>query len=148
MASSQDAVAVYVELSAAIGQLQARGLHQSVKWAAEQLVGLPEEAWELGVAQAAKAAAQQQEPQHPRLVQGRNFFELKVRRDSRPPCKMLQAAKAESSLSPSHGRQPAGLGASDTYAHAWTAPSLGHVAHTHVALTLSAAGRRGHSGSR
>jgi hypothetical protein len=78
MASNQDAVAVYVELSAAVSQLRARGLHQSVKWATEQLVGLPEDAWKLGAAQAAKLSAQQQELEHPKLVQGRNFFELKV----------------------------------------------------------------------
>lgn len=78
MASSQDAVAVYVELSSAISQLRARGLHQSVKWAAEQLVGLPDEAFEAGAAQAAKLEAQQLEPEHPKLAQGRNFFELKV----------------------------------------------------------------------
>jgi hypothetical protein len=78
MASNQDAVAVYVELSAAVSQLRVRGLHQSVKWAAEQLVGLPEEAWELGAAQSAKLSAQQPELEHPKLVQGRNFFELKV----------------------------------------------------------------------
>jgi hypothetical protein len=80
MASSQDAVAVFVELSSAISHLQARGLHQSVKWAAEQLVGLPDEAFELGAAQAAKVAAQQLELEHPKLAQGRNFFELKVSR--------------------------------------------------------------------
>lgn len=77
MASSHDA-AVYVELSSAITQLRARGLHQSVKWAAEQLVGLPEDAWEQGASQAAKLAAQQLELEHPKLIQGRNFFELKV----------------------------------------------------------------------
>jgi hypothetical protein len=101
MASSQDAVAVYVELSAAIGQLQARGLHQSVKWAAEQLVGLPEEAWELGAAQAAKLAAQQQEPEHPRLVQGRNYFELKVwwcGASAVSRAKTVQAARSSSCL--------------------------------------------------
>lgn len=70
---------MYVELSSAIAQLRARGLHQSVKWAAEQLVGLPEDAWEQGAAQAAKLAAQQPELEHPKLIQGRNFFELKVR---------------------------------------------------------------------
>lgn len=111
MASSQDAIAVYVELSAAIGQLQARGLHQSVKWAAEQLVGLPEEAWELGAAQAAKAAAQQQEPQHPRLVQGRNFFELKVWCGATAiPCARRCRQPKQWCLSPSLGRQPAGPG--------------------------------------
>lgn len=78
MASSQDAAGVYVELSSAITQLRARGLHQSVKWAAEQLVGLPEDVWEQGAAQAAKLTAQQAELEHPKLVQGRNFFELKV----------------------------------------------------------------------
>lgn len=85
MASSQDAVAVYVELSSAIGQLQARGLHQSVKWAAEQLVGLPEEVWESGAAQAAKLSAQQLQREHPKLVQGRNYFELKVRKKQAAP---------------------------------------------------------------
>lgn len=69
---------MYVELSAACLQLRARGLQQSVKWAAEQLVGLPEEAWELGATEAAKLAAQQLGPEHPKLVQGRCFFELKV----------------------------------------------------------------------
>lgn len=74
------AASVYVELSLAIVQLRSRGLQQSVKWAAEQLVGLPEEVWEAGAAQAAKLAAAQQEPEHPKLVQGRCFFELKVGR--------------------------------------------------------------------
>jgi len=71
---------VYVELSTAIQQLRARGLQQSVKWASEQLVGLPEEVWEVGAAQAAKLAVQLElsQPEHPKLVQGRCFFELKV----------------------------------------------------------------------
>lgn len=73
-----DAVSIYVELSAAIGELQARGLQQSVKWAAEQLVGLPDHAFEAGAKQAAEATARAVQPEHPRLVQGRSYFELKV----------------------------------------------------------------------
>lgn len=78
MAASQDAVAVYVELSEVIHQLKARGLHESVRWAAEQLVGLPEESWQQGSAKFAKLSAQQQHPEHPKLVQGRCLFDAKV----------------------------------------------------------------------
>jgi hypothetical protein len=73
-----DAVSLYVELSAAIGEQQARCLQQSVKWAAEQLVGLPEAAFEAGAQQAAEARARSWQPEHPRLVQGRSYFDLKV----------------------------------------------------------------------
>ncbi|KAF6260843.1 POT family-domain-containing protein [Scenedesmus sp. NREL 46B-D3] len=72
-----NAVSLYVELSAAIGEQQARCLQQSVKWAAEQLVGLPEAAFEAGAQQAAEAAARSCQPAHPRLLQGRSYFELK-----------------------------------------------------------------------
>lgn len=73
-----DAVSLYVELSAAIGEQQSRCLQQSVKWAAEQLVGLPEAAFEAGAQQAAEARARSWQPEHPRLVQGRSYFDLKV----------------------------------------------------------------------
>eukprot|EP00883_Tetradesmus_obliquus_P015588 jgi/Sobl393_1/8739/SZX78120.1 len=72
-----DAVSLYVELSAAIGEQQSRCLQQSVKWAAEQLVGLPEAAFEAGAQQAAEARARSWQPEHPRLVQGRSYFDLK-----------------------------------------------------------------------
>lgn len=77
-AQHQDAVSVYVELAGAIQQLKARGLQQSVKWAAEQLVGLPEQCWEAGAGEAAARQKQAAEPEHPKLVQGRCFLELKV----------------------------------------------------------------------
>jgi hypothetical protein len=74
----QDAMSVYVELSAAIESFKARGLAQSVKWAAEQLVGLPREVWEAGAAAAAQHAGATAQPESPKLVQGRCLFELKV----------------------------------------------------------------------
>jgi anaphase-promoting complex subunit 8 len=79
-AQDASAVGMYVELSLAIQQLAARGLSQSVKWAAEQLAGLPPEAWEAGAAAAAAAAgaAAAAAPEHPKLVQGRCLLQLKV----------------------------------------------------------------------
>jgi hypothetical protein len=67
-----DAVSLYVELSAASAEQQARCLQQSVKWAAEQLVGLPEAAFEAGAQQAAEGKARSCQPEHPRLLQGRS----------------------------------------------------------------------------
>lgn len=78
MAHDYDPVSIYVELSAAIYELQARGLQLQVKWAAEQLVGLPEHAYEQGAQRAAQHKTQQLQPEHPRLIQGRCLFELKV----------------------------------------------------------------------
>ena len=74
-----DPVALFLELSAAIGGLNARGLFHSAKWAAELLVGLPPSAFETGAKRAADAAAAAMAPEHPRLVAGRAFFQLKVR---------------------------------------------------------------------
>eukprot|EP00879_Flechtneria_rotunda_P023489 GHRR01024847.1.p1 GENE.GHRR01024847.1~~GHRR01024847.1.p1 ORF type:complete len:117 (+),score=28.23 GHRR01024847.1:242-592(+) len=74
---SYDAVTLYVELSAALNELQARGLGQSVKWAAEQLVGLPEHAYEPGAKLALEARVRSIEPEHPKLTHGRAYFEHK-----------------------------------------------------------------------
>lgn len=78
MASDFDGVSIYVELSVAICELQSRGLQQSVKWAAEQLVGLPERAHAAGAIKAAEVQAQSLQPQHPKLIQGQAYFQLKV----------------------------------------------------------------------
>jgi len=78
MAAAFDAVSIYVELSVAISELQTRGLQQSVKWAAEQLAGLPERAHAAGAIKAAEVLAQGVQPQHPKVVQGRAYFQLKV----------------------------------------------------------------------
>eukprot|EP00878_Enallax_costatus_P036554 GHUV01041059.1.p1 GENE.GHUV01041059.1~~GHUV01041059.1.p1 ORF type:complete len:112 (+),score=18.37 GHUV01041059.1:268-603(+) len=77
MAHDYDPVSIYVELSAAIYELETRGLQLQVKWAAEQLVGLPEHAYEQGAQKAAQYKTQQFQPEHPRLIQGRSLFELK-----------------------------------------------------------------------
>lgn len=79
MAHAHNPAAIYAELSAAIQELQARGLQLQVKWAAEQLVGLPEHAFEAGAQQAAEAKTQKAQSEHPRLIQGRCYLELKVR---------------------------------------------------------------------
>lgn len=78
MALDLDPFSIYVELSSAINELQKRGLQLQVKWAAEQLVGLPDHASEAAAQQAAAATAPAAQPEHPRLIQGRNLFELKV----------------------------------------------------------------------
>lgn len=82
-----DPVSLFVELSAAISGLNARGLFHSAKWAAELLTGLPPAAFESGAKLAAEAAAAATAPEHPRLVAGRAFFQLKVRaeRERRRP---------------------------------------------------------------
>ena len=78
MAHDCDPVSIYVELSAAIYQLEARGLQLQVKWAAEQLVGLPEHAYEQGAQKAAQYRVQQFQIEHPKLILGRSLFQLKV----------------------------------------------------------------------
>jgi hypothetical protein len=42
------------------------------------LVGLPEAAFEAGAQQAAEGKARSCQPEHPRLLQGRSYFDLKV----------------------------------------------------------------------
>ncbi|KAF8061421.1 APC8 [Scenedesmus sp. PABB004] len=78
MAGEAAPSAIYAELVAAVGELRARGLGQAAKWAAEQLVGLPPGAADAGApAAAAAAAAAAAVPEHPRLLQGRAYFEAK-----------------------------------------------------------------------
>jgi hypothetical protein len=69
----------YLELSRAIDELSDRCLQQSVRWAAEMLVGLPEEVMEPAASKAAADKAKRIHPEHPAFILARSYFEQKVR---------------------------------------------------------------------
>lgn len=66
-----------LEIRIAIYELSERGLQQSVKWATEQLVGLPEE--QLEQLEAACSTSRMQPETSPRYLLARSYFDLKVR---------------------------------------------------------------------
>lgn len=72
----QSAASRFLELSEAISELRDRGLHQSVRWAAEQLVGLSDGASDAAAAQRMERACQV--PDHPKFVLARSYFDVKV----------------------------------------------------------------------
>eukprot|EP00877_Chromochloris_zofingiensis_P007543 jgi/Chrzof1/3041/Cz12g09110.t1 len=71
----QSAASRFLELSEAISELRDRGLHQSVRWAAEQLVGLSDGASDAAAAQRMERACQV--PDHPKFVLARSYFDVK-----------------------------------------------------------------------
>ena len=76
------AEARYLELSEAIWELSDRCLYHPMRWASEQLIGLPAEVIDQGASKAAEERRKRIQPEHPMMIIARSYFQHKVISDS------------------------------------------------------------------